>query len=46
VIEDYSNGRTLKYFEREINLLLKKAENLSKAEIGVLCMLRNRLKEQ
>lgn len=45
VIEDYTNGRTLKYFEREINLLLKKAESLSKDEIGVLCMLRNRLKE-
>lgn len=44
VIDDYTNGRTLKYFEKEINLLLKKAENLSKEEIGVLCLLRNRLK--
>lgn len=45
VIEDYTQGRTLKYFEREINLLLKKAESLSKEEVGVLCMLRSRLKE-
>ena len=44
VIDDYTNGRTLQYFEKEINLLLKKAENLSKEEIGVLCLLRNRLK--
>lgn len=44
VIEDYTKGRTLKYFKKEITQLLKKAENLSKEEIGVLCMLRNRLK--
>ena len=44
IIEDYTQGRTLKYFEKEINKLLKTAENLSKEEIGVLCMLRNRLK--
>lgn len=44
VIDDYTHGRTLKYFEKEIVQLLKKAENLSKEEIGVLCMLRNRLK--
>ncbi|QAA82054.1 DNA topoisomerase IB [Aequorivita sp. H23M31] len=46
IIDDYMHGRTLKYFEKEINQLLKKAENLSKAEIGVLCMLRNRLKSK
>ncbi len=46
VIEDYTNGRTLKYFEKEINNLLKKAENLSKEEVGVLCMLRNKLKKK
>lgn len=45
IIEDYTEGRTLKYFEKEINKLLKNAENLSKEEIGVLCMLRNRLKK-
>ena len=46
IIEDYTQGKTLKYFEKEINRLLKKAENLSKEEIGVLCMLRNRLKSK
>ncbi len=46
IIEDYTEGRTLKYFETEITKLLKNAENLSKEEIGVLCMLRNRLKEK
>lgn len=46
IIDDYTQGRTLKYFEKEINKLLKKAETLSKEEIGVLCMLRNRLKEK
>jgi DNA topoisomerase-1 len=45
VIEDYTKGRTLKYFEKEINQLLKKAENLSKEEVGVLCLLRNRLEK-
>lgn len=46
IIEDYTQGRTLKYFEKEINKLLKNAENLSKEEIGVLCMLRNRLEKK
>src|SRR5690554_6656148 len=46
IIDDYTQGRTLKYFEKEINRLLKKAENLSKEELGVLCMLRNRLKSK
>lgn len=46
IIEDYTQGRTLNYFEKEINMLLKKAKNLSKEEIGVLCMLRNRLKQK
>ncbi len=45
IIENYTNGRTLKYFEKEITQLLKKSENLSKEEIGVLCMLRKRLKK-
>ncbi|WP_027126420.1 DNA topoisomerase IB [Gelidibacter mesophilus] len=46
IIEDYTQGRTLKYFEKEINTLLKQAENLSKEELGVLCMLRSRLKKK
>lgn len=46
MLDDYTKGRTLQYFEKEINQLLKKAENLSKEEIGVLCLLRNRLKKK
>lgn len=46
IIEDYTEGRTLNYFEKEINKLLKDSESLSKEEIGVLCMLRNRLKNK
>lgn len=45
VIDDYLEGRTLKYFEKQINKLLAKIYNLSKEEIGVLCMLKNRLIE-
>ncbi|MEM0517615.1 MULTISPECIES: DNA topoisomerase IB [Aequorivita] len=46
VIDDYTKGRTLKYFEKEINKLLTEIESLSKEEVGVLCMLRNRLKKK
>ena len=46
IIEDYTQGRTLKFFEKEINKLLKNTESLSKEELGVLCMLRNRLKQK
>jgi len=45
VLDDYLQGRTLQYFEKEIHQLLMKSENLSKEEIGVLCMLRNRLEK-
>ena len=45
ILDDYIEGRTLKYFEKEIDLLIKKVENLSKEELGVLCMLRNNLKK-
>lgn len=46
IIDDYIEGRTLHYFEKEIQALLKDAENLSKEEVGVLCLLRNRLKRK
>ena len=46
VIDHYINGRTLNYFEAQINKLLKKANNLSKQEVGVLCMLRERIKKE
>lgn len=45
IIEEYTDGRTLNYFLKEINRLLKRNENLSAGEIGVLCMLRSRLKK-
>jgi len=44
VIDKYINGKTLKYFKKEVNKLLKKNENLSESEIGVLCLLKERLK--
>jgi DNA topoisomerase-1 len=44
VIDEYVEGRTIKYFEKEVKKLLENMESLSKEEIGVLCMLRNRLK--
>ena len=43
IIEEYENGKTLAYFEKEISKLLKKSENLSKDELEVLLMLKNRL---
>lgn len=44
VIDKYINGKTLKYFQKEVTKLLKKNENLSESEIGVLCLLKERLK--
>ncbi|SMC60814.1 DNA topoisomerase IB [Moheibacter sediminis] len=44
VIDKYLDGKTLKYFGKEVNKLLKKNENLSESEIGVLCLLKERLK--
>lgn len=44
VIDKYINGKTLKYFQKEVNKMLKKNENLSESEIGVLCLLKERLK--
>lgn len=46
IIEEYTEGRTLKYFQKEISSLIKKSENLSKEEIGVLYMLQRRLKDK
>lgn len=43
VIDEYSDGKTIKFFQNEINRLLKKNENLSREELGVLCMLKNKL---
>lgn len=43
IIDEYIHGKTLKYFEKEINKLLKSNESLSREEIGVLFMLKNRI---
>lgn len=45
IIDDYIDGKTLRYFEKEIINLLDKSENLSREEIGVLFMLKNRLEK-
>lgn len=43
ILDTYIDGRTLNYFEKEIQKLLKEAKNLSRDEIGVLCMLKDNL---
>ncbi|WP_037348663.1 DNA topoisomerase IB [Sediminibacter sp. Hel_I_10] len=44
VIDEYTNGKTINYFQKEVDRLLKKNANLSRQELGVLCMLRKKLK--
>lgn len=44
VIDEYIDGKTINYFQKEVNRLLKKNENLSREEIGVLCLLKQKLK--
>src|SRR5690606_11267563 len=43
VIEEYIDGKTLNYFRKEVDRLLKTNGNLSREEFGVLCMLKKRL---
>lgn len=43
VIEEYVDGKTINYFQNEVDRLLKKNENLSREELGVLCMLKKKL---
>jgi DNA topoisomerase-1 len=43
VIEEYIDGKTINYFQNEVDRLLKKSENLSREELGVLCMLKKKL---
>lgn len=45
VIESYTEGINMEYFKKEVNKLLKKSENLTKEEIGVLCILKAKLKK-
>ncbi len=44
IFEHYKNGQTVQYFQKEIKKLLKKNENLSETEIGVLYMLKSKIK--
>ncbi len=46
IIDEYIQGRTIKYFEKEINKLLKNVKSLSKEEVGVLCLLRHRFEKK
>ena len=43
IFEHYKNGQTIQYFQKEIKKLLKKNENLSETEIGVLYMLKSKM---
>lgn len=44
IFEHYKNGHTVHYFQKEIKRLLKKNENLSETEVGVLHMLKSKMK--
>lgn len=44
VIEAYTEGQNMAYFKKEVAKLLKKSDNLTEEEIGVLCILKARLK--
>lgn len=43
IIDNYNKGKTLCYFKKEVDKLLKKSENLSVEELGVVCLLKRRL---
>lgn len=43
IFEHYKNGQTVHYFQKEIKKLLKKNENLSETELGVLYMLKSKI---
>lgn len=44
IIDSYMQGRTLTNFKKEVSKLLKTNENLSLEELGVLCLLKKRMK--
>lgn len=46
VIDNYSQGRTINYFQREVKRLLKTNDQLSVEELGVLCLLKKRFEKQ
>lgn len=43
IIDDYLDGKTLAYFDKEIEKLLQSSESMSREEIGVLYMLKHRI---
>jgi DNA topoisomerase-1 len=45
IIDNYLNGRTTRYFKRQVKELLKSKDNLSEEELSVLCLLRESLKD-
>ncbi len=45
IIDNYTQGRTLTYFEKEVKQLLKTNEKLSLEELEVLCLLKKHLKK-
>ncbi|WP_417429245.1 DNA topoisomerase IB [Halpernia sp.] len=45
IIEAYIDGKTMSYFKKEIDKMLQNSNNLSVEELGVLCLLRGRLKK-
>jgi len=46
VIVRYIQGKTLSYFKREVDKLLRTNENLSVEELGVLCLLKRSWKQE
>ncbi|MCG2792074.1 MAG: DNA topoisomerase IB [Weeksellaceae bacterium] len=46
IFEHYKNGHTVHYFQKEIKKLLRKNENLSETEVGVLYMLKSKMKDK
>ncbi|WP_417199919.1 DNA topoisomerase IB [Bizionia sp.] len=44
VIDEYTHGKTINYFQNEVNRLIKENKNLSREELGVLRMLKKKLK--
>ena len=43
VLDEYTDGKTINYFQNEIERLIEKNETLSREELGVLCMLKEKL---
>mgnify|MGYP003618344972 CR=1 FL=1 len=44
IFENYKKGQTINYFQKEMKKILRKNENLSETEVGVLYMLKSKLK--